>query len=212
MSRCMKKEYGIMPREPFKIIRNCSGCGRKMSYGSTGNFRVNANKSQLDVWLIYQCPKCRHTYNLPIYERVRAGGIEPSEYESFLKNDGTAAMHYGLNRAVLEKCRAEIDWDSLEVEYEQLRPEERQGEECGDAAGCVLPGTDMGPDGEPDFVPGTCLTVHNPYDIKIRAERLAADLLRLTRSQVKRMLKEGKLEIEQDAARKITKIRVYEEG
>lgn len=66
-----KTEYRIRPVSGYKILRFCPGCGGRSVYGSTGNFRVNANGRQVDVWLIYQCEKCGHTYNLAIYERVR---------------------------------------------------------------------------------------------------------------------------------------------
>ena len=49
MSYYKKIEYEIIPKEAFQIARNCSGCGEKMAYQSTGNFRVNANGNQLDV-------------------------------------------------------------------------------------------------------------------------------------------------------------------
>lgn len=112
----MCREYEIVPKGAFRILRSCAGCGRKASYGSTGSFRVNANKNRLDVWLIYQCPKCRHTYNLPVYERVNPSQIPQEEYRLFLKNDGDAALRCGRDRRIFARSRAEIDWDAAEYE------------------------------------------------------------------------------------------------
>ena len=113
MSYLNKRTYTIVPAEAFKIVRNCPGCGRKMPYSSTGNFRVNANGNQLDVWLIYQCLKCRHTYNLAIYERVKPADLKREEYQSFLNNDQDTAFQYGLNREIFSKNKAEIIWDDI---------------------------------------------------------------------------------------------------
>ena len=58
--------------QEYQIIHRCGRCGKKAIFVSTRRFRVNANKNKLDVWLIYQCKKCRHTLNIPIFEIGRA--------------------------------------------------------------------------------------------------------------------------------------------
>lgn len=70
MSYLQKIEYRIIPGESFRVKHNCGGCGSKRSFVSTKRFRVNANGSRLDVWLIYQCEQCKHTLNVAIYERT----------------------------------------------------------------------------------------------------------------------------------------------
>ena len=85
----------------YKIIHKCGRCGRTMTFVSTRRFRVNANKNKLDVWLIYQCKKCKHTLNVPIYERVRAQKIPKELYEGFLANDEELAIRFGSDAALL---------------------------------------------------------------------------------------------------------------
>ena len=50
---CYEKitHYQIIPKEAYKVIRNCSGCGCKMQYISTEEFRVNANGNKGGVRL-----------------------------------------------------------------------------------------------------------------------------------------------------------------
>lgn len=96
---------GYSNQKDCKIIRKCARCGKKMSFANTGRFRVNANKNRLDVWLIYQCEKCRHTLNIPIYERVAAGSIPAELYEKFLGNDPDLAARYGGDAAFLRARR-----------------------------------------------------------------------------------------------------------
>ena len=71
----------------IQIVHKCSGCGKKMPFVNTGKFRVNANGSKVDVWLIYQCAKCRHSLNLTIYERIRPGRIPEEDFQKFQEND-----------------------------------------------------------------------------------------------------------------------------
>ena len=87
MNYLMKLEYEIVPDESFSVVRNCSSCGRKTNFINTKKFRVNENENKLDVWLIYQCENCKHSYNLSIYERKSPSLIPKSQYERFLSND-----------------------------------------------------------------------------------------------------------------------------
>lgn len=101
MSYSSEKEY--------KIIHKCARCGKKMTFISTRRFRVNANKNKLDVWLIYQCKKCKHTLNIPIYERVSPQKIPRELYEGFLDNDQELAIRYGTDAAFLKSRNFLVD-------------------------------------------------------------------------------------------------------
>ena len=87
----------------YRVIHKCGHCGRKMTFISTRRFRVNANKNKLDVWLIYQCRKCRHTLNIPIYERTAPQKIPKELYEGFLANDEELAVQYGSDAALFKR-------------------------------------------------------------------------------------------------------------
>ena len=39
-------------------LRPCGACGAEAAFASTGQFRVNAQKKRLDVWLVYRCTTC----------------------------------------------------------------------------------------------------------------------------------------------------------
>lgn len=90
-------------RQEYQVIHKCARCGRKTIFINTRRFRVNANKNRLDVWLIYQCKKCRHTLNIAIYERVAPQRIPQELYEGFLANDEELALQYGSDAALFKK-------------------------------------------------------------------------------------------------------------
>ncbi len=56
-----------MGLEMIKVYHRCGGCGKKQEFINSGKFRVNANGNRVDIWLIYRCKKCKHTWNLAVY-------------------------------------------------------------------------------------------------------------------------------------------------
>ena len=127
MSYYKKIEYKIQPKDSYKIWRNCAGCGLKTKYINTNHFRVNANGNLIDVWLIYQCETCKHTYNLSIFERVKSTTIDQRQYEKFLANDEELSYEYGNQKALFAKNKALID--STELEYDIIKIGEKDVKE-----------------------------------------------------------------------------------
>ena len=163
-------EYRILPRHAYKIQRNCSGCKGKSNYINTGNFRVNANGNRIDVWLIYQCEKCRHTYNLTVHERVKPTEIPEENYKRFLANDAKLALEYGMNKALLAKNKAFISDEDMG--YELLPKASVEKLE-------------------------TQIILHNPYELKVRNDKLVSEILQISRSKAKKMLDDGSVKIMQ---------------
>lgn len=168
MSYVNELKYKIIPTTTFCILRGCAGCGCKQTFLCKGHFRVNANGNRLDVWLIYGCEKCGHTYNLPIYERIKADRIPREEYQAFLENDEKSVFRYGTDKSVFIKNRAEIDWDA--VDYQ------------------VIPIAEAMPD--PEKTP-MWIELHNPSEIPIRTDKVVAGILQISRSKAARWIKEG---------------------
>lgn len=139
-----------------------------MSYENTGKFRVNANGNQVDVWLIYQCSKCRHTYNLSIYERVSPNSIPALEYQKYLTNDRDMAYKVGTDRNVFTGNRAEIDLDNISFSIE-------------------------GPEELSKFREGDLLIINNPSGIKIRIDKLGSQILGVSRSRFTQDVKQEKI-------------------
>lgn len=156
--------YVIIPEGTYEIIRNCGKCGVKTHYRTTGKFRVNANGNRLDVWLIYQCEKCKHTYNLPIYERVNPKAIDPEEYAAFLRNDEELAFQMANDRGLLEKHHCVIQSESVAYSLDQI--------EEGD---------------------DTTIVIQNPYGMKVRIEKLISQIWQVSRSKVKKLIEDEQI-------------------
>lgn len=92
----------------YMIIHKCGGCKKKQIFISTRKFRVNANGGKLDIWLIYQCKKCKHTLNIPIYERTAVNKIPVDLYDRYLENDEELAIAYGTDYSFFRTKHYEI--------------------------------------------------------------------------------------------------------
>lgn len=174
MSYIRKIEYEIVLKDSFLVSRRCPKCGRRTYFKNAGKFRVNANGNKLDVWLIYQCEECRHTLNLAIYERQKVSSILKEEYLSFLENNEQLAERYGKNPQLFLKNKAEVDFDR--IKYEIVKRQE------------IVESSDA----EDQLV----LAINNPHQLKIRAEKQVAEILGLSRSQVKSLLEREDIKLE----------------
>ncbi|MBQ7360036.1 MAG: DUF1062 domain-containing protein [Lachnospiraceae bacterium] len=92
----------------IKVYHRCGGCGKKQEFVNSGRFRVNANGKAVDVWLIYRCGKCKHSWNLTIYERTKPSKIPTEDYQRFLDNDMDLACEYGNDISFLKKNNADF--------------------------------------------------------------------------------------------------------
>lgn len=171
MSYLRKIEYTIIPEESFKIIRNCSGCGCKTAFYNTNNFRVNANGNKIDVWLIYQCTKCKHTNNLTVYKRCRPESLVKEEYEGYLTNSSKLAFGYGTDSQFFARNRVEVDWSNINYIINRKN-------------GMLVETNQF-------FHEGDLIVVNNIYVLKVRTDKVVSEILNLTRSGVKGLEKSG---------------------
>lgn len=163
MSYLENKEIKIMPRGSYKIIRNCAKCGCKTNYINTNNFRVNANGNCLDVWLIYQCEKCKHTLNISIYTRVNPSEVKAEEYEKLLSNDKSLAFKYGVNRELFSRNKAVINESAMKYDLINIK-----NKICANYKS---------------------IRIYNDYGLKIRMDKLIAETLKMSRSEVREKIK-----------------------
>ena len=181
MSYSKQIEFQITPDESFKVIRNCSGCGTKAVFQNTNCFRVNANGRKIDVWLIYQCVKCKHTSNLSIYERKNPETIRKEEYDKFMRNSSELALRYGTDSQLFSKNRAEIDWSEIRYSF---RLEDGALHEDGEVA-----------------EKGNHIVLRNRFMLKVRRDKVVSELLGVTRSRFRELEKSGVLTVKEDRSR-----------
>lgn len=108
------------------LIKKCSHCDSDRFYCSD-KFRMNAQKKNIDVWLIYRCVKCDNTCNLTLVSRSKPDLIDKSLFHSFLVNDKEAAWQYAFSAELERKNNMKLDYGSVEYEViSSISPEDIQ--------------------------------------------------------------------------------------
>ena len=79
-----------------RVERHCPRCDERRDFVCSDNFRINAQKRRLDVWLIHRCAVCAATWNLTALERVAPEDIDPARYQRFLANDSEEAWAWAF--------------------------------------------------------------------------------------------------------------------
>ena len=97
------------------LIKKCSHCDSDRFYCSD-KFRMNAQKKNIDVWLIYRCVKCDNTCNLTLLSRSKPDLIDKTLFHSFSMNDKDAAWKYSFSTEMERKNNLRLDYGSVEYE------------------------------------------------------------------------------------------------
>lgn len=111
----MKENYiwEINVKNTPLLKRKCSHCNSDRFYCSK-KFRMNSQKRNIDVWLIYKCVKCDKTYNLPILTRTKPELIHKSLFDKFSENSETLARAYAFSSEAIGCSNVELDYSSVE--------------------------------------------------------------------------------------------------
>ena len=77
---------------------------------------MNAQKKNIDVWLIYRCVKCDNTCNITLLSRTKPDLIDKVLFHSFSMNDRKAAWKYAFSAELAGRNHLKTDYDSVEYE------------------------------------------------------------------------------------------------
>lgn len=90
------------------VLRYCKKCGRKNLFTCSRQFRVNAQRRYLDIWLIYKCCDCNTTWNATVYSRISPQSIKPQLLDGFYKNDNELVEKYAMDSQFLQENGVEV--------------------------------------------------------------------------------------------------------
>lgn len=179
-----KYQWELIPDSLPTVRRNCPKCNEKTNYINSRKFRVNANKSNIDIWAIYKCEKCQSTWNMTIYERIKPYAISKQEYDKFLSNDRELTREYAFNLGIYSKNKAEAILEHINYKLIQTKL----------GAYYIR---------ENELV----IELICKYPIQLRVDKLLSDILGISRSKIKDIHKKGLIFIEDDKASFNLKVR-----
>lgn len=115
---------------PF-LKKKCNHCDSERFHCSD-KFRVNAQKKNIDIWLIYRCVKCHHRYNMTIFSRIRKESISKEIFNRLSENDVALAWEYAFSRETRRKNNAEADLESVayEIQFDEISIEQITASDC----------------------------------------------------------------------------------
>ncbi|SHL11117.1 hypothetical protein SAMN05444407_102279 [Chryseobacterium contaminans] len=99
------------------LKKKCNHCDSNRFYCSD-KFRLNAQKKNIDIWLIYRCVKCNTRYNMTLFSRIRTESISKEIFNRLSENDTELVWEYAFSRETRRKNNAEADLDSVEYEIQ----------------------------------------------------------------------------------------------
>lgn len=97
------------------LKKKCNHCNSNR-FQCSDKFRLNAQKKNIDIWLIYRCVKCNNTYNMTVFSRIRTESISKEIFKKFSENNTEIAWQYAFSQEAIMKNNAEADWESVEYE------------------------------------------------------------------------------------------------
>jgi len=115
----MPKEYiwEVKAKNTPLLNKKCNRCDSDRFYCSE-KFRMNAQKKNIDIWLIYRCIKCDSTYNMTIFSRTKPESVNKALFNSFSRNDTAIAWEYAFSPEAKQKNNLEFDYGSVEYEIQ----------------------------------------------------------------------------------------------
>ncbi len=95
--------------------RYCKRCGKRTEFIPSGLFRVNAQKKNLDVWLVYKCAVCDTTWNLAVHSRVNPRSLPPGALNGYMNNEAEYATRCATDTALIRRNGAEPGMPEVEL-------------------------------------------------------------------------------------------------
>nr|WP_303715579.1 DUF1062 domain-containing protein [Kutzneria buriramensis]WKX16131.1 DUF1062 domain-containing protein [Kutzneria buriramensis] len=148
------------------VLRRCHVCASER-FRANGKFRVNANHKLLDAWLLVLCTVCGETAKLTVLERMNVRSVRSELLDRLHDNDPGLAAELLQNPVMRRRNRIALDWDNawrLDT-------------------------------GGSDHLDREVIDVSVRFAarIPVRPVRLIAEGCGLSRAEVERLIKEGKL-------------------
>ncbi|WP_306148970.1 MULTISPECIES: DUF1062 domain-containing protein [unclassified Roseibium] len=169
MSSLIRVEWTLVSKARLTVARPCGRCGQLRPFASTNKFRLNANGSRLDAWLIYACQSCGHRWNREVMKRKPVSAV-PSDLLSALQaNDQMLAETLAANLG------GHPSGPSKPSDFElQRRVVPSKGKVAGTPA---------------------VLCIRNPGRVPVRLDRILSAGLSLPRRDIKCLVKSGDLTV-----------------
>ncbi|MBT2422333.1 DUF1062 domain-containing protein [Streptomyces sp. ISL-22] len=162
----MLNDWVVMPTCLPLVRRRCHTCASG-SFRASGKFRVNANHKLIDAWLLVLCTACGDTAKLTVLERMNVRSVPPELLDRLHANDLGLTAELLQDPVVRRRNRIALDWEDA-----------WRLDTCGS-----------------DHLDREVIDVSVRFAarIPVRPVRLITEGCGLSRAEVERLIREGKL-------------------
>lgn len=144
------------------LVLTCVDCACERATTKDGRFRVNANGKLLHVWLLVNCVGCDRTGKLTVHDRVPVRSLPADLLAGYTANSMDLVAQVLLDPSTAHRNRFALDWE-----------------------GCWELEAPAAPDGP--WPVQVDVAFEDP--VPVRPERLIAQALGISRSEVARRVK-----------------------
>jgi hypothetical protein len=170
MNTARKARWAVRQSALPTVVKPCLNC-TGTRHRPSGKFRVNANGKLLDVWLLLNCAVCDRTSKVPVHERTHVSSLEPARLVAYESNNPAAVRELAMSTALAAKNGYRLDWTGTW----QLRADTLPYELGAPAPVTVL--------------------ISFELPAPVRVERLLMLGLGVSRSEVRRMVADGRVRL-----------------
>lgn len=156
--------WDIQCISPPRVLQYCKKCGKRTEHISSEQFRVNAQRKYLDIWLIYKCTKCDATWNATIYSRINPRSISGELLECFHNNDEMLSMEYAMNTGLLQQQGVEVQSPGYKILGEDFEVNE-----------------------------AVELQIRSKYHLSVKVSGILRDKLQLSNNELIRLIDDGRI-------------------
>lgn len=181
MSSVLRVRWTITPQTFPEPWLACSRCDGLKPFRCSEKFRLNANGKRLDAWLIYRCSDCDSTWNRPLFDRRHRSDIDPLMLQALQTNDPEWARRFAFDITALRRHATRIEGSADVI----LRKEILAAEDAPFSRVEIL------------------LAVSGATPV--RADRLLAGELGLSRKRIQELEDEGRLLVTPGGAKRLTR-------
>ncbi len=107
----MLENWVVTPTCLPLVIRHCHACASER-FRASGKFRVNANHKLLDAWLLVLCTGCGETAKLTVLERTNVRSLRPELLDRLHDNDPDLTAELLQDPVLQHRNRIALDWDN----------------------------------------------------------------------------------------------------
>jgi hypothetical protein len=151
-----------------RILHRCASCAAPSTFEPTGAFRVNANRTTIDVWLLLRCLACRRILKATVVERAAVRSVATALLDGYQRNDAGLVARTLADPSFRRRNRLTLDFHGTWELTGEPVPRDR--------GGLVI------------------VRVEFVDPLAVRPIQLIATGLRISRSQVERLLTAGRIE------------------